>query len=175
MRTLLLFAVLTAQVHAQVYRTIDKEGNVTYSDQATEGAVEVEVKELETIKALDTDQIAPLRPASPDEQELYTGLRITSPQNDEAIRDNTGNLVISVAVTPRLLPAHKLILYLDGAEYAAGEATSFQLQNIDRGTHQVRAAVVDENGQETINSDTINFHMLRFSTLTSPSPKPPAK
>jgi len=56
MRLTLIFLCIfmMGSTQAQVYRTVDKDGNVIFTDQATEGAVEVEIKELETIKSLES-------------------------------------------------------------------------------------------------------------------------
>jgi len=172
---IILCLFMTGFTMAQVYRTVDKDGNVIFTDQATEGAEEVEIKELETIESLESASPAPNPVAVQKQAPQYSSLEITSPQNDLAIRDNTGNVTVSVVITPRLRSGHKLVLYLDGAEQSTGSATSFQLQNIDRGTHQLKVAVVDAAGQEQISSAAITFHLLRFATTNPGVAKPPAK
>jgi len=176
MRLTLIFLCIfmMGSTQAQVYRTVDKDGNVIFTDQATEGAVEVEIKELETIKSLESTSPASSPAANQVQAKQYASLEITSPQNELAIRDNAGNITVTVAATPRLRSGHKLALYLDGAEHASGQTTSFQLQNLDRGTHQLRVAVVDAEGQEQISSATVTIHLLRFSGMNPSIAKPPA-
>ncbi|MBF8270754.1 MAG: hypothetical protein HW386_2463 [Gammaproteobacteria bacterium] len=174
-----LFIVATGYAQAQVYRSVDKDGNVIFTDQATEGAVKVEIKELETIKSLETTSPAPSQAQDQTQEKIYDSLEITNPQNDLAIRENAGNLTVTVAVTPELRSGDNLMLYLDGTKYASGQSTSFQLQNIDRGTHQLRVAISDRDGQEQISSTPVSFHMLRYSvanpSTAKPTPKPSRK
>jgi hypothetical protein len=170
---LCLGIILAGSIQAQVYRTVDKDGNVVFSDQATEGAVEVEVKELESIRSLEPPPGTVVPSTSQKAQPLYTSLEITSPGNDESIRENSGNLVITAMVTPRLRAGDRVVLFLDGQQYASGTAFSFKLENLDRGTHQARVAILDTAGAELISSGAVTFHMLRFSALQPGGAKPP--
>lgn len=178
MRNILLFlcVVISSLAQADVYRSVGKDGSVIFTDQPSEGAVKVEVKKLETVKSLDTPPPPASTPGPQAQPALYTAVNITSPADDQAIRENAGNLNVSVSVTPRLRSNHKLVLYLDGKKYSTGTANIFNLGNIDRGTHQLRVAVVDATGHQLIDSKSVTFHMLRHSVLM-PKPKPaqPAK
>lgn len=169
---ILLCVVISGFAQAQVYRSVGKDGSVIFSDQPSDGAVKVEVKKLETVKSLDTPTPPTSSNSSPQTPPaLYTAITITSPADDQAIRENTGNLNVTVSVTPGLKSNHKLVLYLDGATYSTGTANSFNLVNIDRGTHQLRVAVVDASGRQLIDSKSVTFHILRHSAL-QPKPKP---
>lgn len=164
---LLICIMIPSLLQAQVYRSVDKDGNVTYSDKPSKGSVEVEVKELETVKPLETaPPIADKKDNKP--AAVYSGIEITSPQDDVSIRENTGNVSVTVSLNPNLKNGHKLVLYLDGEEYASGTTTNFQLQNIDRGSHQLRAAVQNAEGRLLISSKSITFHLHRFSALFQP-------
>ena len=160
----LLLILLSGFVQAQVYRSVGKDGSVIYSDQPTDGSVKVEVKELETIKSLESPPL-PTETKKPAQPKYYSDLTITSPGNDQAIRDNAGSVNVTVSVAPGLRSSHKLVLYLDGKEYSKGNSTMFKLDNVDRGTHQLRVAVLDANGRQLIDSKSVSFHMLRYSAL----------
>jgi len=171
--SLLLFAVFMAGVtQAQVYRSVDKNGNVIYSDQQTKGSVKVEVKEIETVKSLDTSNLPPpMQSKQQTDESYYTNLEITSPRDDESIRENSGNLTVTTSIAPQLQAAHQLVLYMDGKDLVTSRDSSFQLQNIDRGTHQLRVVIVDIDGREQISSKPVTFHLLRFSVITVPTPQ----
>jgi len=84
---------------------------------------------------------------------------------------------VSVSVKPALNTGDTVVLYLDGKEYAIGTGNSFTLNGVERGTHQLRAAVRDPNGKILDSSPTTTFHLLLHSKL-NPVPtvgKPPAK
>jgi len=164
--------MITGLVQAQVYKSVGKDGSVIFSDQPTDGAVEVQVKELETVKSLETPPLPDAPKIQAQQQKIYADLKITSPENELAIRDNAGNLDVSVTIKPDLRSEHKLVLYLDGNTYSTGNSPVFKLQNVDRGTHQLRVAVVDADGHQLIDSKSVSFHMLRFSAI-KPKPSPP--
>lgn len=160
-------------VHAQqVYRTVNEDGSVEFSDEPKKGSVEVEVKDLETVESLGSPVSNRSVSSKQEQPQYYDNIEITSPEDDQTIRDNTGNVSVTVAVQPRLRGAHKLILYMDGKEYSSGSSTSFQLENLDRGTHQLRAAVVDANSRQLIGSKSVSFHLHRHSILHPKPAKP---
>ena len=151
--------LITAQT---VYRSVDKDGNMVFSDTPVEGAEEIEIKEVQTIPALPVSSGEVLSTPAPEEKP-YTSLKIASPGNDEAIRDNAGNLNVIIEINPQLQSMHKLTLYLDGGEYGSSSSTTFNLINLDRGTHQLRVVVQDPAGKILTSTPSITFHMLRAS------------
>ncbi len=161
--SMLCFLLLTA-ASAEVYRSVDEDGNVVFTDQPSPDAELIEVDELQTISP------PPPRRAFKYEKKRekakkYTQISITSPQNDMAIRNNSGSVTVSVSTTPVLAHDHSLVLYLDGKESVLGAATSKMFTNIDRGTHQIRAVVKDGEGRILISSKSVTFHLLRQSVI----------
>src|SRR3989304_10029508 len=163
--TLSLPCLITAQT---VYRSGDKDGNMVVSVAPVEGAEEIEIKEVQTIPALPVSSGEALSTPAPEEKP-YTSLKIASPGNDEAIRDNTGNLNVIIEINPQLQSMHKLTLYLDGGEYASSSSTTFNLMNLDRGTHQLRVVVQDPVGKILTSTPSITFHILR-AIVNQPGP-----
>ncbi len=91
-------------------------------------------------------------------------LQILSPAADEAIRNNAGTVSVTVEAEPALQPGHFYQLLLDGEPFGApGEQTSFQLSNVDRGTHQLAVAVVDAQERVLQQSESRSFHLIRTS------------
>jgi hypothetical protein len=56
----------------------------------------------------------------------------------------------------------QLALYMDGAQVSVGSSPQFELNNIDRGTHTLKASVVDNGGKAIISSSPVSFTILRF-------------
>ena len=180
MRILLLILsfLLPVSIQADVYRSVDEEGNVIYTDKPSPDAEKIELKEVQTVKPGPTtpSKKAPSQAKKP-EVEQYTNLQITSPENDTALRDNAGNVSISVNVEPALNTkvGDQLVLYLDGKDIAKGTGTRFNINNVNRGTHSVNVAVMSKGGKELIRSDPVSFTLLRFSALhPKPAPRPSA-
>ncbi len=188
---LLLTYFIVLPVAAEVYRTVDENGNVIFTDKPSPGAVEVEIKEIKTVEPPAPETPAPETPAtempseeageqpSPEQSEFagYTKLEITNPVNDTVVRDNAGNVTISVSLEPALNidAGDQLVLYMDGARASAGTVNTFNLLNVDRGTHSFSVAVVNEAGEELMRSAPVSFTLLRHSSLQSSSTvgKPP--
>ncbi len=97
----------------------------------------------------------------------YQVVRISSPKPDATVHDNSGNLVVTVAVSP---PLHAgtgdhLALLLDGKAVASGSGQRFALNGIDRGSHTLRVQVKAANGRILAASPPLKFYMWRASRL----------
>ena len=167
MRNIILFLLLlTNTVGAQqIYRRVDKDGNIFFTDVPTEGSEKIELKETTTIQALEVDTSSLSEPETVKKAFTYVDVSISSPTNDETIRDNTGNVTVSVEINPGLQSGHEVVVYLDGAEKMKGTETTFNLENIDRGTHQLRVSIRDTSGRIKISSKSTTFHLQRQSVL----------
>lgn len=165
--TVLLFMVFSIAVAETVYKTVDEDGNVIFSDQPSDGAEQIELQELQTIKNPNTPRLPPRNTAAqaPDPAEYYQAISIISPAEGEGYRNNAGNLNVRLSLQPALKPGHKFVIKLDGEEIASGTALSATVENVDRGTHSLSAAVVDTGGNSLI-STTSSFSMLRVSLGT---------
>ena len=102
----------------------------------------------------------------------YQKLEIISPADDETVRENAGNVNVTVGLIPNLRVdlGHRLVLFVDGPQRFQAVSTSpqFQFTNLDRGTYTLRAAVVDPKGKEIASSKPSTFHLLRVSILLGP-------
>jgi hypothetical protein len=170
-QTLFIFALLAAvPVSAEVFRTVEPDGTMLYTDRPTPGAQTIEVP-----KGPPSGESPHLPSATPDKSppqpkfKGYEKIEIVSPANDEDIRENTGNVMVSVALTPELQAKHKLVLFLDGNKVAEkADMSGFQLTNLDRGTHELRISAIDTKGKETARSTSFVFHLMRFAPKLAP-------
>lgn len=170
---LILFLVCAWPAQAEIYRYIDADGNVTFSNDPPAGvdAEPVPLSSPNTIKSVRPTPSRGLQTPSEPERKAkprYSMLSIVEPTNESSIRDNAGNVTVAVDLAPGLKPTDTLHVYMDGSEIAQGNAMSVQLANIDRGTHEVYAAVKDPAGKMLIKSEPIRFTLHRVSILTRP-------
>lgn len=171
-RLLPLLLALPLTVSAEVFRTVDEHGNVTFSDQPSKNAERVKLPPVPTYSAPPAPPITAGAPEQSDPDDIYKSMRITSPENDAAVRENSGNLTVSLALQPGLSNAqgHRIQVYLNGSPVGEpGATTNFSLTNLDRGTHTLNAAVLDGKGRTLIESDIVTFHMMR---VTAPRKQP---
>lgn len=155
-----------------MYKKIDKDGNVVFTDKPIPGAkpitIKTDVNVVTTPKP--TYKAPPLNepPVMPVEEKFqYEVLAIDTPKNDEGIRANDGRINVVVAVTPNLRPNHSVQLKLDGSNVGqAQKIPYFTLTEVERGTHQLQAEVVEDGSGETVQTtEAISFHALIASRL----------
>ena len=108
----------------------------------------------------------PEGPANGVGAEPYTQALIVSPANDSAVRSNAGRLTVRARVDPPLREGHRLQLLLDGVPLGVeGQTSTFELDNIDRGTHSLQLQVIDDAGRVLFTGTPSKFHLLRHSRL----------
>lgn len=112
----LLFFLVTP-VFAEVYRNVDSYGNVTYSDEPSEGSETVEVKPVTTItlpKPEVVQETDKLREEVQREGAAYESVSFAYPDNNQAFHSGSGDVQFEVRSTPGLQPGHKYEVTLDG-------------------------------------------------------------
>ncbi|MEM7254075.1 MAG: DUF4124 domain-containing protein [Pseudomonadota bacterium] len=174
---LLAASVLFATVaDAQVYRIQNPDGTVSFSDRPAAGAEKVDVKPVQTYSLprkevpepkplAAADESGETPPPSPTAAAVpYTRIDVVSPRNDAAMRNNSGTVLVGIHLDPPLQEGHKLNILLDGSARVEGTTdTAVSLTEVSRGTHSVRAVVVDASGAELASSTAVSFHLLRAS------------
>jgi hypothetical protein len=164
-----LYALLLVSLagNAQIYKTVDEDGNVSYSDMPkVDGASEkVEVKHINTTPP--PPMTAPRKGQQAAEKEPATVAyepTITAPANETTIPMGPGNFSVSAKVEPPLEPGATLQLYVDGdPEGVPQESTNWSLTNVFRGAHVLEVAVMDMNGEELARSPAVRVYVLRPS------------
>ncbi len=160
---LLLTAAMPAA--AGVYTYVDEQGNRVFTDRP--GGHVVESVDSRPINSMPAPPTVP--PATPDKTPReakfsYRLLEIVQPEHDTTLRNNAGELSVSVTSDPALQPGHHYRLLLDGSPVApATSEPTFALGNIDRGSHQLIVEVIDDEGQALQSSPPRTFHLLRTS------------
>ncbi len=101
----------------------------------------------------------------------YTTLEIMSPGNDSTVHHGSGDLSVIVNLEPELKDNDTMILYVDGEQRLSGRSSEFFLSNIDRGSHAIDVAVINENDEVLIRSDKVVVHLRRMSRLFPNFPK----
>lgn len=162
---LLFVALVPAVVVAEIYKSVDENGNVVYSDRPSPGAQQIEKKIIPAISTNVPEVDFSTTGNAAADNMPYDSIRIVSPENETAVRENAGNLSVSVALEPELKQTHAVILELDGKKVAKSRSPEFQLQNLDRGEHTLTVAVVDGNGTEILRSGLTRFTLMRSSVL----------
>lgn len=166
-----VFAAVTlvwvSGLSAAVYKSVDAQGNVVYTDEPSGDAKPLKLPPLSTIPA-PSYKSSTQSPAELEQSAVvdYQQISIVSPTQDATLRDNTGAIPVNVVLEPELNSAagHRFRYYLDGqAQGKPTESAQISLENVHRGSRTVAAAVVDSSGQELIRSSPVQFHLHRHS------------
>ena len=160
---------------AAVYKSVDEQGNVVYTDQQSSNAEEIKNPSPNTIK-MPRPLEKPAAEKTPDTGTTYTSFAILSPAREETVRSNPGILSISMELKPGLdsKAGHSIAILVDGYVLIKNTTqTSVDIPDINRGTHTVEAVVHDRSGKSMIKSQSVTFFMKRESLLNKkPPPKP---
>jgi len=167
--TLLSLFSLCIPVQAEIYRTTDETGAVVYTDQPGEGAEVVKLPGVTTFTGSSIPTSSRQTDSTQDQGEFmkYTSLEISSPANDATIRDNSGRVEVSLSLAPELDEADSVVYEINGKKFKV-KGTAHVLENVDRGTHTLKAHIENDKGNVVSPVAATTFHLKRISTLTKP-------
>jgi hypothetical protein len=156
-----------------VYKWVDAQGVVHYSDQPHPHAQKLEISGAQTFSA-------PPVPASsytpsPEEQTqpagpAYQSCAITQP-TDQQMLMNVYKATAVVQTSPPLRPGDEVRLFVDGKQIT-GAGMSFTFP-VFRGQHSVEAVIQDGTGQIVCETSTITFYVHQPSIQNPHNPVHP--
>jgi hypothetical protein len=161
---LALFAVAHAQTPTEsnkkeVWRWVDGNGVVHYSDRQVPGATLVDVN----VQAVDIPTSRAPRSSSRRQSQSasYDSIAIATPKNDEAIWGSGGKLTVSISLQPGLQGSDSVRVELDGQVISQPNSRqlNYTLNDVERGTHTLSASVVTTKGEVLLTSEPSIFHM----------------
>ena len=157
---LLAASAALADTYPETYTWTDDEGVVHYSDRPHPGAKRIVIDSPNTSQSparrsssTDSDTSA-----ATDQPTRYESFAITSPGPEETLWNIEGVLNVSLSLSPGLQPGHQIRVYFDGNPRIVN-GTSFQLQEVWRGVHNLQAEVLDETGKMLIRTRTNRFYV----------------
>jgi len=166
--SLFLLLCLAQLSHAEIYREIDKEGNVSFTDRNSTKADQLNLPPANIIKSTpqtsnDTDNRSSLKQVNDRTQ--YE-LNIISPVQNENIRSDIGNITLDWATQPPLdiNENYTYSIFVDQQPLVQNlRSASYMLENINRGSHKIQITLEDEDGITVSKSTELTIHLHRFS------------
>ncbi|HNP63147.1 MAG TPA: DUF4124 domain-containing protein [Woeseiaceae bacterium] len=166
---ILLGLLAAAGALAEAYTWTDENGVVHYSDRPEPGAKVVQLESSGNRRPQ-----AAARPTAPANAEnagnaavpdfRYERLEIASPAPEETLWNIGGTLNVTLALTPALQEGHQVRVYFDGTPRTV-QGSSFQIEEVYRGVHNLQAEIVDETGKLMIRSLPNRFYVQQNSVL----------
>jgi hypothetical protein len=166
-----LFAALSVQA-AVIYRWVDADGVVHYSDQQQPGAERIVTSSPNTAAA------GPRSAASTSSSSgrprasalTYTEFAISSPQQDQTFF-GTDAIPVHLNLNPSLKAGQSIAWHMNGRQLdEQQDSMSFTIAQLERGTYSVMATITDQQTGESQNSNSVTFFVRQASSLSPQSP-----
>ncbi len=166
---IVLFTLISISVaffaNAEVYRVIDEEGGITYTDNPPANDPTTEAISLPSINTQPAIEVLH------DEKQVeeaaansYQEILIVTPAHNATIPPGQRLVPVEISLKPTLKMGHLVQLIFDGQPYGpATSTTSFSIKALIRGEHSVQARIVDGEGTIIGASNTSTIHVKRHS------------
>lgn len=175
----------SVQAEGEIYKVVDAEGNVTYTDQAPgPGAAPMVLPELSVV---DTDYVpeetpedasaAGGDPAAEDEttpralRQAYRDFAITQPAQEQTFWGTENTVVIAWGSQKPLQPGMTVRLFIDGQQVSSTTDTMYAA-TLDRGEHSVFAQLLDARGRRVLVTPSVVFFVKQHSIAGDNAPRP---
>ncbi len=147
--------------NAGLYKGLDDEGNVVYSDTPFDDAEKMTLPPLTVVDAPKVKAKEEVISEDEPAETKYTSLTILSPKNDQVIW-NEPALTVALQLKPALNTAqgHNTWLIMDGKPLVKNSTSlSLQIGRADRGEHTLQAQVRNKKGVILKRSQTVTVHI----------------
>jgi hypothetical protein len=164
---------------AVVYKWVDADGVVHFSDQEYPGAEKIYTKGSSSTAAASAPRAPAGAPAGsyqtpkkPGANALdYTEFAITSPASDQTFFGDDA-IPVHLNLAPALKFNQNITWHLNGKQLDyPPDALSFVLPRLDRGTYALAATITDQQTGESQTSNSVNFFVRQPSSLSPLSPQ----
>ena len=152
----------------EIYRTVDKEGRVIYSDRPADGARPVQIGPTNTMADVPPAAPRPGTKAAPVEvARPYTQILITEPADGSTVPAPVGTFTVHFRIEPQRRPEDAVQLLLDGQPAGTNTADGV-LVSAERGEHRLQIQVVDREGRLLGQSAGVRVLVVRPAGKTHP-------
>jgi hypothetical protein len=168
-----LLLPLNGWTEGQIYKVVDEDGNVTFTDQRP--SADAEPVDLPPLSVIKTDTPPPPtqvdqasaseeeKPMSPRElRRQFRDFSITQPSQEETFWGTENSVVVTWGSSAEIPPEMNVMLYVDGEGQKAPASGAVTL-TLDRGEHQVYAELRDERNRRIVTTPTVTFFIKQHS------------
>lgn len=167
----LLWCLLPLIASAAIYKSVDKHGNITFSDQPQQNSRQFQIgpaqgfdspPQKQNISAAKNTDVK----KSSAVQHSYSSLKISSPENNAIFYMGRDSIDVSAMVTPSLQAGDEAVLQVDGQAVStiAGptENLKLRLTTITAGKHSMVVEIRSQgsNGKALKTSNRITYYVL---------------
>jgi hypothetical protein len=169
---LALWLPLTLAAQGEIYRVVDKDGNVTFTDQRPSATAQpmdlpplsviesdIQVQEP-TVEAATSSE--PQAPTPRDLRRQYSDFRITQPEQEETFWGTANSVVVGGGTSEPPLPDMSARLYVDETPQDVPAIGNVSL-TLDRGEHNVYAELLDARKRVIVTTQPVTFFIHQNS------------
>jgi Domain of unknown function (DUF4124) len=159
---------------AEVYKTVDKNGRITYTD-VPPANTEAKPVALKTINSLPAPVVMPQANTSSDvvtQGALAYHVQLLTPENGTTLMPNQRSVDVSVGLNQNLNEGDMLAYKIDGTLLTTTRDTAYTLTEPPRGEHSLSVDVVDAEGNILAQSAAITLLVMRPFIKQKPVPVP---
>lgn len=154
---------------AEVYRTVDADGNVTYTDQPPgPGAEPLKLRELSVVErpeyhvrqqsaSRESGQAQDPGEALRQLRREYQGFRLVSPTADQSFWGTSNAATVAWDAGTPLAGGMKVRIYVDDQPVTTTTQALYNTPRLDRGEHRVRAELLDAGDQVVTSAGPVTF------------------
>ena len=156
--SLFLFAGLG---HAGLYKGLDDEGNVVYSDTPFHNAEKITPPAITVVQPTKVPPEEKVAEEDKTGETKYTKFLITAPKNDDTIW-NEPQLMVSLRLKPSLdtKSGHRIWLLMDGKPLVKNsQSLSLPIGRADRGSHSIQAQIRNPKGKILSRTKPVTIHI----------------
>ena len=174
-----LLTLTTSPLTAQVYKVVDEDGNVTFTDQRPAGGAEpVELKPISVIEA-PTFETPPEKAAEGTEgdevnqmsirelRRAYRDFAIVSPQSEQSIYHPESAVAVVWRAGKQLQTGMQVTVSIDGNPLATTTESMVAAPELDRGEHTVTAVLTDSRNRNIATAEPVTFFIQRPNIYTN--------
>ncbi|WFF41619.1 DUF4124 domain-containing protein [Salinicola endophyticus] len=173
--------VTGAALAAPVYRHIDAQGNVVYSDRPS-GGQRVELAPISVVDPQEPAEgaagaaVTPRKTPASEAAAAYSRFEILSPADGTTLpTGRAGDVQVRLAIQPPLASSDRVQLRVDGEVRQSPMRTQvFAVSGLDRGEHQLLAEIVDDQGTVQLATPPVTLYVQRASVNLPANPNRPA-
>ena len=173
----LSLVLMASPLMAQVYKVVDKDGNVTFTDQPPgDGSKPIKLAPINVIEAPEYEKA----PEPTDEEDaakepslsylrrIYRDFAIISPEQEESVWKPDGPIVVAWSVRTALQPGMQVTLFLDGNRHSTTAQPMIPLGGLDRGEHNVKAELRDSKNRIVATTEAVTFFVRQPGLYNRP-------
>jgi hypothetical protein len=162
---------------AQVYKTVDEDGNVSYTDQPpADGSKPIELAPISVIEAPIYEK-APVESGAEDGVEEvplrtlrrnFRDFAIISPQPEESVWQPDGPIPIAWSAGSALLEGMQVTISIDGQRKATTTQSMVPVVGMERGEHTVTAELRDSKNRTIATAKPVTFFVRQPNLYSNP-------